>query len=168
LSDLFPNSAGEIRLAQERFQTQFDHRYYPLVRLRPTAHHTVPYFHNRLPGSTHASASQDNQTVTQPISSDLESDNEDSSSDLDEILELSFQTSSNKTRQPNSVQLTSSSFVQNELDSNLPTCCVCLCEMENGGSVWKCAACSNFIHFPCAEEWVKVRANCPLCRAGVS
>jgi len=212
LSDLFPNSAGEIRLAQQRFQTQFDHTgyYYPPARLRTPSNHTVPYVHDRLPGPTHAFtsqnnqtltipsspwiaqlptpsnhtvpyvhhqlpgpthafASQNNQTLTQSISFDVEVDNEYSGSDSDdEIFELSFQAGSGRVDRPKEIQLTSSSFVQSELDSTLPTCCVCLCEIENGGSVWKCAACSNFIHFPCAEEWAKVGANCPLCRAVVS
>lgn len=51
-----------------------------------------------------------------------------------------------------------------ELDIN-DNCPICLCEFKNKELVINCPSCHNYIHKSCIEDWIKVKANCPMCRS---
>lgn len=42
-------------------------------------------------------------------------------------------------------------------------CSICLCSFEAGHSM-KCMQCLHHFHAACLDEWLRVRAACPLCQ----
>jgi len=44
-------------------------------------------------------------------------------------------------------------------------CPICMSEFKNKDLVINCPSCHNYIHKCCIEDWIKKKANCPLCRS---
>lgn len=47
-------------------------------------------------------------------------------------------------------------------------CAICLAELEPRQQLRRLPACGHACHLRCMDEWLKVRAQCPLCRAPVA
>ena len=50
-------------------------------------------------------------------------------------------------------------------------CCICQDDenmIAKGCKVYKCIECKNFFHSNCMDNWIKMKAECPMCRCDVS
>ncbi|EGC33431.1 hypothetical protein DICPUDRAFT_92417 [Dictyostelium purpureum] len=47
------------------------------------------------------------------------------------------------------------------------TCCICLCEMENGEEV-RTLPCKHFFHVTCIDQWLKVNKVCPVDKKAIN
>ncbi len=48
------------------------------------------------------------------------------------------------------------------------TCAICLGAFEQGDSLKALPSCVHILHSACIDEWLRVKACCPLCKAGVA
>lgn len=46
------------------------------------------------------------------------------------------------------------------------SCCICLCEYENGETLTE-LECGHHFHKSCLTEWATINASCPLCKRGI-
>ncbi|XVF41381.1 hypothetical protein PTKIN_Ptkin01aG0275900 [Pterospermum kingtungense] len=51
---------------------------------------------------------------------------------------------------------------------NVPYCCVCLNEAEDGERLRRLPRCKHCFHVDCIDAWFQYRSTCPLCRNEVS
>ncbi|KAL4368141.1 hypothetical protein GQ457_05G019740 [Hibiscus cannabinus] len=51
---------------------------------------------------------------------------------------------------------------------NVPYCCVCLYEAEEGERLRRLPGCNHCFHVDCINAWFQYRPTCPLCRNVVS
>ncbi|KAK8535945.1 hypothetical protein V6N13_104557 [Hibiscus sabdariffa] len=51
---------------------------------------------------------------------------------------------------------------------NVPYCCVCLYEAEEGERLRRLPGCNHCFHVDCINAWFQYRPTCPLCRNEVS
>ncbi|OMP04690.1 Zinc finger, RING-type [Corchorus olitorius] len=47
-------------------------------------------------------------------------------------------------------------------------CCICLEEFEDEDSCWVLVKCDHTFHKACAQEWLKKKLSCPLCRTDIT
>ncbi|OMO80275.1 Zinc finger, RING-type [Corchorus capsularis] len=47
-------------------------------------------------------------------------------------------------------------------------CCICLEEFEEEDSCWVLVNCDHAFHKACAQEWLKKKLSCPLCRTDIT
>ncbi|KAE8695690.1 Ribosomal L18p/L5e family protein isoform 1 [Hibiscus syriacus] len=47
---------------------------------------------------------------------------------------------------------------------NVPYCCVCLYEAEEGEMLRRLPRCNHCFHVDCIDVWFQYRSTCPLCR----
>lgn len=50
-------------------------------------------------------------------------------------------------------------------ECNEETCCVCLCEFNDGEQIRVLPECLHLFHVVCIDMWLSSHSNCPLCRA---